>query len=137
MFMALIGAIPVLGQIVTSIMTSFFNARVNMYTARTGVSRDVAVAAIQAQIADNQAKAGWITALASNPIMMLIVVGFALPFIVFEWKCVVIDIVWMGGTTSTPPIKGQLADWANVILGGIFISSTGMGVAHAIVNRLK
>jgi len=134
-FTTFLGMIPGIASIVSAITTAWFNSKVQIYQAKTGCMRDVAVAAIQAEVQNNQAKVSWITALASNPVMMFIVVGFAMPFIIYEWQAIVYDKVWMHGTTSTDPITGPLADWASIILSGIFITSTGIGVAHAVINR--
>jgi hypothetical protein len=77
----------------------------------------------------------WLTAIASNPVLLFIVLGFAMPYIIYEWQCIVYDTVWMHGETHTNPITGNLADWGNIILSGIFITSTGVGIAHTIINK--
>lgn len=133
--LAFINMIPGISTAVTAITNAYFNSKVQMYAARWGVTRDVAVAAIQAEVTNNQTKVNWILALAQNPVMMFVVVGFAMPYIIYEWQAIVYDKVWMHGTTTTDPITGPLADWANVILTGIFVTSAGVGVAHTIVNR--
>lgn len=135
LLLGLLSYIPGLMSLVSSITTAAFNAKVQMYQARTGASRDVAIQVLQAQVADNQTKVGWLKVIASSPVLLVIVFGFAAPFIIFEWKCVVYDIVWMHGTTMTDPIRGQIADWATTIIGGIFVTSTGIGVAHAIISK--
>lgn len=132
----LLGLIPGISSLIQGVTAAWFNSKVQLYQAKMGVAREVAVAAIQAEVANNQAKVSWIMALASNPAMMFIVVGFAMPFIIYEWKAIAYDKVWMGGATTTDVIAGPLADWANIILSGIFVTSTVVGGAHAIVNRL-
>ena len=131
----LLSYIPGFLSLATAITNKAFDSKVAMYQARTGAARDVAVATIQAEVANNQTKVNWIVALASNPVMLFIVVGFAMPFIIYEWQAIVWDKVIMKGTTSTDFIEGPLADWAKIILTGIFVTSTGMGVAHAFLNR--
>jgi len=137
MFLTLLGMIPGISQVVQAITTAWFNTKVQMYQARAGVTKETAIAAIQAEVQNNQTKVSWITALAGNPIMMMIVVGFSMPYIIYEWQCIVIDTVWNHGTTYTNPIQGNLADWSNIILSGIFVTSTGVGIAHAVINRFN
>lgn len=133
--LAFINMIPGINTMITGITTAFFNSKVQMYQARWGVARDVAVAAIQAEAQSNEAKVNWILALAKNPVMQFIVFGFAMPYIIYEWKAIVYDKVWMAGHASTDPITGPLLDWSNIILTGIFVTSMGIGVSHAIVNK--
>jgi hypothetical protein len=127
--------IPGISSAVQAIANGWFNAKVQMYAARVGGDVDVAKTMLMAEVQTNQTKVSWLMAIASNPVLLFIVLGFSLPLIIFEWKCIVYDIVWMHGTTSTDPIRGQLADWATVILSGIFVTSTGIGVAHTWINR--
>jgi len=131
-----LGMIPGLASVVQGISAAWFNSKVQIYQAKTGLARDAVVAILQAEVANNQTKVSWITAIASNPVMLFIVWGFAMPFIIYEWQAIAYDKVWMHGATTTDPITGPLADWAQTILGGIFVTSTGIGVAHAIVNRV-
>lgn len=136
LILGLLSYIPGFLNLATSITTTVFNAKVQMYQARTGATRDVAVAAITAEVTNNQTKVSWIMALASNPVMLFIVFGFAMPWIIYEWKVVVYDNVWAHwGAYFTPPIAGNVGDWAGLILSGIFVTSGGIGLAHAIVNR--
>lgn len=136
---ALLNLIPGISSLVQTITTAWFNSKVQMYQSKTGRDRDVAIQAIQAEVENNHSKVGWITALAGNPVMMFVVVGFSLPWIVYEWKVVIWDNIiclWLYGVTGfTPTIKGLVADWAGVILGGIFITSTGVGIAHMVINK--
>jgi hypothetical protein len=130
-----LGLIPGINSVVSAVLNAYFNSKVQIYMAKTGLEEAVAVEAIKAEVVNNQTKVSWIQALASNPVMLFIVVGFAMPFIIYEWKAVAYDMVWMHGTTSTDPIRGPLADWATIILSGIFVTSTGIGVAHTIINK--
>lgn len=132
----LLSYIPGFLNLATAITNKAFDSRVAMYQAKTGATRDVAIAAITATVTNNQTKVSWIAALAQNPMMMMIVVGFALPWIIYEWKVVVYDNVWQyWGKFYTPPIGGEVGKWAGVILGGIFITGGGLGIAHAMIKR--
>lgn len=136
--LGLLTYIPGLLNLIGTLQKNWFDARVQLYQVRMGTTRDVAIAAINAEVTNNQTKVNWILALAQNPIMMMIVVGFALPWIILEWKVVVYDNVWAHwGEYYTPEIKSNVGDWAGIILTGIFVSGTGIGVAHAFLNRSK
>ncbi len=50
------------------------------------------------------------------------------------WDNIVHKFFW-GVYGYTPPIGGDVGTWANIILGGIFVTSTGMGITSAILNR--
>jgi hypothetical protein len=134
-FLAFFQALPALMNGFTAFTSKYFDVKLKMYTARIGGDVTAAKAMLLAEVQNNQTKVGWLQAIASNPVLLFIVLGFAMPYIIFEWKCIVYDIVWMHGTTSTDPIKGQLADWANIILSGIFVTSAGIGAVHAWINR--
>lgn len=135
-FFAVLHLIPGFTSLAQFVVGKVYDSKVAMYQARWGVTRDVAVAAIQAQAPLAQAQVSWIEALAKNPIMMGLVVGFALPWIILEWKALVYDNVWQfWGTYHTDPVKGALADWGDTILKGIFITGGGLGIAHAVINK--
>lgn len=134
--LGLLSYIPGFLTFATAITNKAFDTKVALYQAKTGAARDVAVAAITAAVTTDQAKAGWIAALAQNPIMMGIVVGFALPPIIYEWKVIVYDNVWAyWGKYYTPAIGGSVADWATTILYGIFLTGGGLGIAHAWLKK--
>ncbi len=134
MILAILGLIPGVMSLVQFIVGKRFDSQVSMYTARWGVTRDVAVAAIQAEATTNQAKASWIAAVASSPVLSFVVLGFSFPFIFYWNKTIVYDICL--GLGSTPPLKYELlTQWGGVIIGGIFLTASGVGVTHAIINR--
>lgn len=134
--MGLLHLIPGFTSLAQFVVGKVYDSKVQMYCARWGVTRNVAVAAIQADAQIQNAKVGWIAALANNPYMMIIVFGFALPPIIYEWKVIVYDNVWAyWGQYTTPAIGGEVGSWGGIILSGIFITSGGMGIAHAVINR--
>lgn len=136
--LGLLTYIPGLLNLIATLQKNWNDARVTMYQTRWGVTRDVAVAAITAEVTNNQTKVNWILALAQNPIMMMVVVGFAMPWIILEWKVVVYDNVWAHwGEYYTPEIKSNVGQWAGIILTGIFVTGTSVGIAHSVINRNK
>ncbi len=132
--MGFLHLIPGFTALAQFIVGKVYDSKVAMYTARWGVTRDVAVAAIQAEATTNQAKAGWMTAVASSPVMSFVVVGFAFPFVFYLNKVIVWDLCL--GLGSTPILKyALLSDWGGIIIGGIFLTSTGVGIASAVINK--
>jgi len=126
--------IPGFTSLASSVVSTVYNSKVAMYQARWGVTRDAAVAAIQAEATNNQTKVGWLAAVAASPVLSFVVVGFAFPFIFYLNKVIVWDLCL--GWGSTPMLKYDLlTQWGGVIIGGIFITSGGVGVAHAIINK--
>lgn len=136
--LGLIGAffhlIPGFTALAQSIVGKVYDSKVAMYQARWGATRDVAIAAVQAEAASNQTKVSWLQAVASSPVLSFVVVGFAFPFIFYLNKTIVWDTCLGWGTT--PVLKYDLlTQWGSTIIGGIFITTTGAGIAHAIINK--
>lgn len=132
--LAVLNLIPGLASLAQFIVGKAYDSKVSMYAARWGTTRDVAVAAIQAEATTNQAKVGWMTAVAASPVLSFVVVGFALPFIFYLNKVIIWDLCL--GWGSTPTLKyALLSDWGGIIIGGIFLTTGGVGIAHAIINR--
>ncbi len=137
--MTLLGMIPGVASVVQFIAGKWMDSKVSMYQARMGVTKDVAVAAINAEAENNKTKVSWLQAVASSPFLMFIVGGFALPLIVhmnkaYVWDNIIHKFIW-GTYGFTPPMTGYILEWGGIIIGGIFVTSTGMGITHAIINR--
>jgi hypothetical protein len=130
---SLIGLIPGLTNLASTIATKAFDAKVKMFQARTGADRDVAVQALRTAALENHASAERLKIVAGSWLLTALVAGFALPLIVFEWKVVVVDIVLKLGTTD--PIRGQVADWAQVIIASLFGSTSAVAVTSMWLNR--
>lgn len=134
---AFLAMIPGLAAVVEGISKAFFDAKVRLVQARIGGDRDVAVALVSAAAAQENANASKLAIIASNKILTFMLIAFATPLLVFEWKVIVYDIVYMDGTASTDPIKGQVAEWANTIIGFLFGSATVMGLGKMWFSRDK
>lgn len=131
--LALLSLIPGLSTLVSSIVTSVFNAKVSITQARVGGDRDVAVRLVQAaeqQAHEDTAKLGII---ASNKLLTLLLIAFAVPLVWFEWKVIVWDTILGLGTTEA--VKGQVADWGNTIIYFLFGAPTAMALGKMWFTR--
>lgn len=137
--LTLLNFIPGISSLVQTITTKWMDTKANMYATKMGVTKEVAIEAIRAQAKDNETKVGWLQAVAGSRFLQLIVGGFAGPWIIYGWKVVVWDNIlhkfFWGVYGFTPPIGGLVGDWANIILGGIFVTSTGLVAAGAYVSK--
>jgi hypothetical protein len=120
--LALLSLIPGIGTVIQSVLGAVFDAKVKITQAKTGADRDTAVALLKAAEVEAHERTAALAIIASNKFLTFLVIAFAAPYIVFEFKVVIWDIVL--GLGSTDPIKGQVADWATVIIPSIF-GSTG------------
>lgn len=129
----IIGLIPGLEGLASTFLTKAFDAKVKMFQARTGADRDVAVQALRSAALESHASTERLKIVAGSWLLSALVAGFALPLIVFEWKVVVVDIVLKIGTTD--PIRGQVADWAQVIIASLFGSTSAVTLGSMWFNR--
>lgn len=135
--LAFFQAVPALMGGLNNFTNAFFNAKVQITAARIGADVSVVQAAMTAAGIEQQTRVEGLKVIASSKILLFLVVGFALPFMVYEWRCIVYDIVWMNGTTATDPIRGNLADWGNTIIISLFGSGTAVTMTHMFFNRSK
>ena len=131
--LAFFSAIPVVGNIITFIIGKVFDAKVAITQAKTGADRDVAVEVVKTAAVAEQARVSGLAVIAGNKLLTILVVSFAAPLVIFEWKVVVYDIVL--GLGSTDPIKGQVAEWANVIIASLFGTTTAVTLGRMWFNR--
>lgn len=139
--MTLLGLIPGVSSAVQAITTKWFDTKVQLYQARTGATKEIAVAAITAAVSDNQTKVAWLNAVAGSRFLQFIVGGFAFPLIVYMnkayvWDNIVHPIFW-DGYGFTPELKGLVAEWGGVIIAGIFITGTGMKIADSVISKIN
>jgi hypothetical protein len=133
--LALLGAIPGIGSIVTFIVGKVFDAKVAITTAKIGGDRDTAVAIINASAVAEHERTAALGVIAGSTILTLLVVAFAGPLVIFMWKVIVWDIVLGLGTTD--PIRGQVAEWANTIILSIFGSGTVLAAGKMALGWLS
>lgn len=139
--MTLLNMIPGISSLIQFVAGKWMDSKVSMYQARMGVTQAVAVAAINAEVENNRTKVGWLNAVANSKFLMCIVGGFAAPLIFFMNKSILWDNIihkfFWGTYGYTPPLTGFTAEWAGVIISGIFVTSTGMGLTAAITSRIS
>lgn len=125
--LAILGALPVIGNIVTAITSALFNAKVEITRARIGGNRDVAVKLVEAAAQKDHEDTTRLGIFASNKFLTLLLVAAAVPLVSYEFKVYVWDAMLGWGTTD--PVKGQVAEWGNTVWYFLFGSPTVMGIA--------
>lgn len=137
--LAFFQAIPAITGGVTAFTQAYYNAKVQITTARIGGDVNVAKQLVTGVVAEGQTRVEFLKVVAQSPFLMAIVGAFAFPWIVYEWKVVLWDNVLCfaiyGVYGFTPAIKGTVGDWAGLIIGGIFGAGSVMAVGHAYFNR--
>lgn len=133
--MAFLGIIPGVGKVIEGITGAMFDAKVKMLVARTNMTRDVAVETIKAAAVDRQAHAAEMAAVAGSTVLSLLIVAFAAPVVIFEFKVVVWDNVL--GLGSTPEIHGSVATWMNTIINWVFGSSTALAAGSMALKVVQ
>jgi hypothetical protein len=137
--MTLLGMIPGLSNLIQFVYGKWRDSKVAMYQTRWGVTKEVAISAIQAEVENNRTKVGWLHEVANSRFLQCLVGGFAFPLIVhmnkaYVWDNIVHKFIW-GTYGYTPPLTGYIVDWGGHIVTGIFVTGTGMGLAGAIAKR--
>lgn len=133
--MTILGLIPGLSSLVTTVTNKWFDTKVQITCARLGVDRDVAVAMLKTAAQAEMTNAHKLGIFASNPLLTLLLIAFAAPIAAFEWKVVVWDT--MLGWGSTPAIHGQVADYMQTVIYFLFGAPTAMGIGKMWFGRNK
>lgn len=135
LFGIIAGMIPGISSLVSAITTAYFNSKVMITTAKIGGDTAVAQAMLVTQAKLDATRVQGLQVIGGSWVLSFLVVGFALPWIIYEWRVVVWDNVVMLGTTATPAIKGDVAGWASTIIACLFGSGTALTVGHMYFNR--
>ncbi|MGF6431504.1 hypothetical protein [Bradyrhizobium elkanii] len=137
--LAFFQAIPAITGSINNFVSKYYDAKVQITTARIGGNVDVAKALVSGVVAEGGVRVEFLKAVSQSKFLMVLVGGFALPWIAYEWKVVLWDnmlcLSIYGVTGFTPTIKGLVADWAGVILAGIFGTGSVMAVGQMFFNR--
>jgi hypothetical protein len=144
-FGAIIGAIPIIGKWligpITSLSKAYFDAKVRLVQARIGGDVEIAkklVSQGEVQAHENTTRLGII---ASNKLLTILLIAFALPLVYHEWEVVVWDksickLIY-GAACSTDPIGGLVGDWANTVIYFLFGAPTAIGIGKMFFGRNK
>jgi len=145
--MGIIGAIMAFFQAVPSLVHGFeaftkahYDAKVKITQARVGGDRDVAVAIVNGMGAEGANRNEFWRVVTQSKFMMALVFAWSFPWIVFEWKVILWDKIlchaFYGVYGYTPPVEGLVADWAGLILGGLF-GTGGVMAAGALFSNWR
>lgn len=135
--LAFFQAVPALVGGVTAFTNKYFDTKVQLTAARLGADTNVIRAAMTAAGVEQQTRVEGLKVIASSKVLLFLVVGFALPYMLYEWQCVVYDKIWMHGLTKTDPLGGDLSAWATTIITCLFGSGTAVTMTHMYFNRNK
>lgn len=135
--LAFFTAVPSIVGGITAFSNKYFDTKAQMTAARIGGDVNVVKAAMTLAATEQIARVDGLKVIASSKVLLFLVVGFALPFMIYEWQCIVYDKIWMQGLHSTDAIKGNLADWGNTIIISLFGSGTAVTMTHMFFNRSK
>jgi hypothetical protein len=139
MFMALLGLIPGLSSLVSSITTAIFDAKVKITQAKIGGDRDVAVKLVQAAAEQEHENTARLSIIAGNKLLTFLLIAFAMPIVIWFNKIVSWDIVLApiitGETGMTDPIKGQALEIVKIVIYFLFGAPTVMGIGKMWFTR--
>lgn len=137
--LAFFQAVPAITGGINNFVSKYYDAKVQITTARIGGDVDVAKALVSGVVAEGGVRVEFLKTVSQSKFLMCLVGGFALPWIIYEWKAVVWDNIvcpaLYGRTGFTPPMTGLVADWSGVILAGIFGTGSVMAVGQMFFNR--
>ena len=137
--LAFFQAIPAIMGGINNFTSAYYNAKVQITTARIGGNVEVAKQMVTGIVAEGQVRVDFLRTVSQSKFLMWLVGGFASPWIIYEWKVVVWDNIfckWILGVYGfTPEITGTVGAWAGVIIAGIFGTGSVMAVGQMYFNR--
>src|ERR1700750_2830170 len=120
--LAFFQAIPAITGGLNNFVAHYYDAKVQITTARIGGDVNVAKQLVSGVVAEGQTRVSFLQAVGQSKFLVFLIGGFATPFMIYVWKIVVFDIVLNLG--STDAIRGNVADWGGIIIASIFGSGT-------------
>ena len=137
--LAFFQAVPAITNGITAFSQAYFNAKVQITAARVGGDVDVAKQIVSGVVTEGQTRVEFLKVVSQSKFLMWMVGLWSAPWIAYEWKVVLCDNIvckWFLGVYGfTPPVSGLVAEWAGVILAGIFGTGGVMAVGQMFFNR--
>lgn len=137
--LAFFQAIPAITGGINNFTNKYYDAKVKITMARVGGDVKVATQLVTGVVAEGQTRVEFLRVVSQSKFLMFIVGGFAIPWIIYEWKVVVWDNIvchWIFGVYGfTPAIEGTVGAWAGVIIAGIFGTGGVMAIGQMFFNR--
>lgn len=137
--LAFIQAIPAITGGINNFVAKYYDAKVQITTARIGGDVNVAKQMVTGIVGEGQVRVSFLQTVGQSKFLMFLIGGFALPWMVYEWKVVVWDNLisptFLGHAGETAAIKGSVGEWGGLIIASIFGSGTVLGVGQMYFNR--
>lgn len=137
--LAFFQAIPAITGGINNFVSKYYDAKVQITTARVGGDVSVAKQLVTGVVAEGQVRVEFLKAVSQSKFLMCLVGGFAFPWMFYQAKVVMWDKIvcmWvMGSYGFTPPVEGTVGSWAGVIIAGIFGTGSVMAVGQMFFNR--
>lgn len=131
--LAFFQAIPAITGGINNFTNKYYDAKVQITTARIGGDVNVAKQMVSGVVSEGQTRVEYLKAVGNSKFLMFLIGGFALPWMIHEWKVVIYDN--MLGLGSTLPIKGSVGEWGGIIIAALFGSATVASVGQMYFNR--
>lgn len=139
--LAFFQAVPAITGGINNFVSKYYDAKVQITAARIGGDVKVATQLVTGIVAEGQVRVSFLNEVSHSRFLQWIVGGFAAPWIFYGAKVVVWDNIIcfaiFGVYGFTPPIKGDVATWAPIVLGGIFGTGSVMALGQMFFNRNK
>ncbi len=137
--LAFFQAVPAIAGGINNFTNKYYDAKVQITTARIGGDRDVAKQLVTGIVTEGQTRVEFLKAVGQSKFLMFLIGGFAFPWMVYQAKVVLYDNIvshWIYGVYGfTPAIGGTVGEWAGVIIAGIFGAGGVMAVGQMYFNR--
>lgn len=138
--LAFFQAIPAITGGVNNFVTRYYDAKVQIVTARVGGNVEVAKALVSGVVAEGQTRVEFLRVVSQSKFLMWLIGSWSAPWIFYQAKVVAWDNILamaiLGRYGYTPPIEGFVAAWSGVILTGIF-GTGGVMAAGALFQKMQ
>ncbi len=143
--MALIGAIPGVGSIISSITSSFFNAKVELTKAKIGGDAAVATKIVSEAAVEQESRVSALKIVAGSKVLLYVFALYLVPPGLYQAKIYLVDKLigpgclwwtswcWAGNTDALG--NGDVAALSNMERSFMFGSATALSLGHMWFTR--